>query len=67
MSISVGVSVAQAILQRDGQERITTSSHRLDDAFLGNQNVGAGRKGGISRGTVGEVVGPPGVGKTTLA
>jgi RecA/RadA recombinase len=63
----LGVSVAQAILQRDGQTRIGTASQRLDDAFLGAQKVGTERKGGIAQGTVGEIVGPPGIGKTTLA
>jgi RecA/RadA recombinase len=59
--------VAQAILRREGRARLTTSSQRLDDAFLGPQIVGIERNGGIARGTVGEIVGSPGVGKTTLA
>jgi RecA/RadA recombinase len=62
---SLGVSVAQAILQREGQSRLTTSSQRLDGAFVSGQQNPA--KGGIARGTVGEIVGPPGIGKTTLA
>lgn len=61
---SLGVSVAQAILQREGQPRLTTSSQRLDDGFLSG---GHPAKGGIARGTVGEIAGPPGIGKTTLA
>ena len=58
----LGVSVAQAIVRRELQVRLSTSSQRLDDAF-----VGLGGKGGVARGTVGEIVGPPGIGKTTLA
>lgn len=61
----LGVSVAQAIVRREGQARLTTSSQRLDDAFLGHG--GSVATGGIARGTVGEIVGPPGIGKTTLA
>ena len=64
---NLGVSASQAILERDGQTRISTASQRLDHAFLGSQNVGVETNGGIARGTVGEVVGPPGIGKTTLA
>jgi RecA/RadA recombinase len=63
----LGVSVAEAILQREGQARLKTSSQRLDDAFLGVTKAGNAKKSGIARGTVGEIVGPPGVGKTTLA
>ena len=65
--MKLGVSVAQAILRRDGQPRLKTSSQRLDDAFLGGKIVGIERNGGIACGTVGEIVGPPGIGKTTLA
>lgn len=61
---SLGVSVAQAILQRQGQSRLTTSSQRLDGAFVSRHPA---NNGGIARGTVGEIVGPPGIGKTTLA
>jgi RecA/RadA recombinase len=65
---NLGVSVVQAILQREGQNRLSTSSQRLDHAFLGVKSVGAdGNKGGIVRGTVGEIQGPPGSGKTYLA
>ena len=64
---NLGVSVAQEILRREGQGRLTTSSKRLDNALLGLQNVRVEHKGGIARGTVGEIVGPPGTGKTTLA
>ena len=67
----LGVSATEAILHQDGQERLRTSSQRLDDAFLGPQNIGVqlkrGNNGGIARGTVGEIVGPPGSGKTALA
>jgi len=75
--MSLGVSVTQAILHRDSQARLSTSSIALDDAFLGlqsstrsgaaNPNKGTGVKGGIARGTVSEIVGPPGSGKTTFA
>ena len=70
--MSLGVSVTQAILHRDSQARLTTSSTALDDAFLGLQsrsgvNQSTGVKGGIARGTVSEIVGPPGSGKTTFA
>jgi RecA/RadA recombinase len=67
MTNKLGVSVAQAILRREGQSRLTTSSKRLDEAFLGRDFAGIERNGGIARGTVGEIVGPPGIGKTTLA
>lgn len=63
----LGVSATQAILQRQGHARLKTSSQRLDEAFLGVKSAGNGRKSGIARGTVGELVGPPGIGKTTLA
>jgi len=80
MSTRLGESVAQAILRREGQSRLTTSSQRLDDAFVSglhpvgvNDNItntdanSDNRLGGIPRATVGEIVGPPGIGKTTLA
>jgi len=76
MSTSLGESVAQAILRREGQARLTTSSQRLDDAFVSGYPVGVNdntndinrkRVGGIPRATVGEIVGPPGIGKTTFA
>lgn len=67
----LGVSATQALRNQHSQARLRTSSQRLDDAFLGPQSVGVqlGRahNGGIARGTVGEVVGPPGSGKTALA
>lgn len=65
--MKLGESIAQAILRRDGQTRLKTSSRRLDDAFLGGNIVGVERNGGIACGTVGEIIGPPGIGKTTLA
>jgi len=82
MSPSLGESVAEAILRRDNQSRLTTSSQRLDDAFVSRPHRSVGvavggapetdqdpkkRVSGIPRGTVGEIVGPPGIGKTTLA
>jgi RecA/RadA recombinase len=72
MSTGLGESAAQAILRRENPSRLSTCSQRLDDAFVSGYPVGVDqdtkrRLGGIPRATVGEIVGPPGIGKTTLA
>lgn len=65
------IAASQALdeLESDSAAHISTGLEALDRVLLGSSSVGsgdAGHHGGIKRGQVTEIWGPPGSGKTAL-